>query len=169
MPAPATARPGKVGFKLSLRGYDPLFDHRSLTDDLEGRRFNRAPEKSLMLMKPAGAVPHQGGVMMQPGDPSYELIRRWISQGVKLTSTPSASSRSTSSPRTPPSAASARSSSSRSSPPMPMARPPRRDREAFLESSNTEVATVERGTSSPRPGGESTMLARYEGRYAAST
>ena len=42
-PAPATARPeGKNGFKLSLRGYDPLFDHRALTDDLGGRRFNRA-------------------------------------------------------------------------------------------------------------------------------
>ncbi len=45
------AAQGKNGFKLSLRGYDPLFDYRSLTDDLEGRRFNRAaPEKSLMLM-----------------------------------------------------------------------------------------------------------------------
>src|SRR5262249_46161775 len=50
---------GKNGFKLSLRGYDPLLDHRALTDDLEGRRFNRAaPERSLMLMKPSGAVPH---------------------------------------------------------------------------------------------------------------
>ena len=47
---------GKNGFKLSLRGYDPMFDHRALTDDLEGRRFNRAaPERSLMLLKPAGA------------------------------------------------------------------------------------------------------------------
>ncbi len=61
-PAPATGRrPGKNGFKLSLRGYDPLFDVRALTDDLDGRRFNRAaPEKSLMLLKPAGAVPHVG-------------------------------------------------------------------------------------------------------------
>jgi len=79
------AAQGKVGFKLSLRGYDPLFDHRALTDDLEGRRFNRAaPEKSLMLLKTSGAVPHQGGVITQPGDPNFELIRRWISQGVKL-------------------------------------------------------------------------------------
>ena len=28
---------GKNGFKLSLRGYDPIYDHRALTDDLEGR------------------------------------------------------------------------------------------------------------------------------------
>src|SRR5207244_3600983 len=32
------AQAGKNGFKLSLRGYDPVLDHRSLTDDLEGRR-----------------------------------------------------------------------------------------------------------------------------------
>ena len=57
------AAQGKNGFKLSLRGYDPLFDHRALTDDLAGRRFNRAaPDRSLMLLKPAGAVPHVGGV-----------------------------------------------------------------------------------------------------------
>ena len=68
-PAPATARTnGKNGFKLSLRGYDPLFDHRALTDDIAGRRFNRAaPDQSLMLLKPAGAMPHVGGVLMQPG------------------------------------------------------------------------------------------------------
>ena len=34
------AQAGKNGFKLSLRGYDPLYDFRALTDDLEGRRFN---------------------------------------------------------------------------------------------------------------------------------
>src|SRR4029450_9560364 len=40
---------GKNGFQLSLRGYDPVFDYRALTDDLAARRFNRAaPEHSLM-------------------------------------------------------------------------------------------------------------------------
>src|SRR6185312_9474121 len=78
------AQAGKNGFKLSLRGYDPIYDFRALTDDLEGRRFNRAaPEKSLMLLKTSGAVPHQGGVLTQPGDPNYELLRKWIAQGVK--------------------------------------------------------------------------------------
>ncbi len=76
---------GKNGFKLSLRGYDPLLDHNALTDDLEGRRFNRAaPERSLMLMKPSGAVPHVGGVVWQPGDPYYEMAKTWIAGGVKL-------------------------------------------------------------------------------------
>src|SRR3954454_11444159 len=65
---------GKNGFKLSLRGYDPLLDHRSLTDDLEGRRFNRAaPESSLMLLKTSSGVPHVGGVLTQPGEPYYDL------------------------------------------------------------------------------------------------
>ena len=57
------SKDGKNGFKLSLRGYDPLFDHIALTDDLEGRRFNRAaPDKSLFLMQITGASPHVGGV-----------------------------------------------------------------------------------------------------------
>src|SRR5581483_5407587 len=48
---------GKNGFQLSLRGYDPVMDHRSLVDDIGGRRFNRAaPDRSLMLLKPAGGV-----------------------------------------------------------------------------------------------------------------
>ena len=67
------AQSGKNGFKLSLRGYDPLFDHIALTDDLAGRRFNRAaPDTSLMLLKPAGAVPHVGGVLFQPGEEKKE-------------------------------------------------------------------------------------------------
>jgi len=76
---------GKNGFKLSLRGYDPILDFRSLTDDLEGRRFNRvAPDKSLMLLKMSGTIPHVGGVLTQPGEPYYELIRAWIADGVKF-------------------------------------------------------------------------------------
>src|SRR5207237_2794068 len=76
---------GKNGLKLSLRGYYPLFDHQALTDDLEGRRFNRAaPDTGLMLLKPSGGVPHVGGVLTQPGEPYYELLRAWIADGVKL-------------------------------------------------------------------------------------
>src|SRR5262249_12402619 len=79
------AEQGKGGFKLSLRGYDPLFDHRALTDDLSGRRFNRAaPDTSLMLLKPSGAVPHQGGVLTSAGEPYYELLKTWIGDGVKF-------------------------------------------------------------------------------------
>src|SRR5262249_48748213 len=35
------AAKGKNGFKLSLRGYDPDYDHHALIDDISGRRFSR--------------------------------------------------------------------------------------------------------------------------------
>ena len=79
------AKDGKAGFKLSLRGYDPLYDHRALTDDIGARRFNRAaPDQSLMLLKATGSIPHVGGVRTDVGQPYYELVREWIAQGVKL-------------------------------------------------------------------------------------
>ena len=53
---------GKNGFKLSLRGYDALYDYRAFTDEIAARRFNRvAPDQSLMLLKSSGAIPHVGG------------------------------------------------------------------------------------------------------------
>ena len=56
------AKDGKNGFKLSLRGYDPIYDVRAFTDDLAGRRINFvSPDDSLMLLKATSAVPHQGG------------------------------------------------------------------------------------------------------------
>ncbi|MBX9584190.1 MAG: DUF1549 domain-containing protein, partial [Gemmataceae bacterium] len=165
------AQAGKNGFKLSLRGYDPVYDYRALTDDLEGRRFNRAaPEQSLMLLKTAGAVPHQGGVLTQPGDPNYEMLRKWIGQGVKLDLDAPRVKSVELSPKDPTlgkigtkqqfavlatyTDGSVRDVSA----------------EAFVDSSNTEVATVDKAgllTSVRR--GEATMLARYEGAYAAST
>jgi hypothetical protein len=165
------AQAGKNGFKLSLRGYDPVYDYRALTDDLEGRRFNRAaPERSLMLMKPAGAAPHQGGVMMQPGDPNYELVRRWIAQGVKFD------------PETPrvkgiavhPQNPTVQRIGGRQQFAIVATYADGRTRdvtaEAFVESSNTEVATVDKtGLMTSVRRGEATMLARYEGAYAAST
>lgn len=165
------AQAGKNGFKLSLRGYDPLYDFRALTDDLEGRRFNRAaPEQSLMLLKTAGAVPHQGGVLTQPGDPNYELLRKWIGQGVKLDLDAPRVKSIEVFPKDPTlgkigsrqqfavlatyTDGTVRDASA----------------EAFVESSNTEVATVDKnGLVTTVRRGEATMLARYEGAYAAST
>ncbi len=161
---------GKNGFKLSLRGYDPVLDHRSLTDDLEGRRFNRAaPDTSLMLLKPSGEVPHVGGALMHPGEPDYELLRLWIAQGVKLD---------VNSPRV----AKIEVFPKGCVIPLPQMKQQMavyatytdgtvRDvtAEAFLDSSNNEVALVNRqGTAAAIRRGESTVLARYEGAYAAS-
>jgi hypothetical protein len=161
---------GKNGFKLSLRGYDPLQDHQALTDDVTGRRFNRAaPDASLMLMKPSGSVPHVGGMVMQPGDIRYEMLRSWIAGGVKLDlSTPRVTSLEIL-PR----------SSVIQLPGMKqqmvvLARYADglvRDvtLEAFIESSNTEVATTDRTAAvTALRRGETTLLARYEGSYAAA-
>jgi hypothetical protein len=163
------AQEGKAGFKLSLRGYDPVSDHRALTDDLEGRRFNRAaPDTSLMLLKPAGAVPHVGGVLSGPGEPYYELLREWIATGVKFDGN---SPRVTRLEVLPKSAVI----------PLPGMKQQVavyasygdgsvRDvtAEAFVESSNTEVATADRAaTLTAVRRGELTVMARFEGSYAA--
>ena len=162
---------GKNGFQLSLRGYDPLFDHRALTDDVGGRRFNRAaPERSLMLMKPTGVVPHVGGVLTQPGEPNYELLRKWIAQGVKLD---------LNAPRV------VKIEVSPVSTVIPLpgmkqqltvwatySNGTKRDvsAEAFLESSNIEVSTIDKqGVVTGVRRGETAILARYDGNYAAAT
>jgi hypothetical protein len=165
------AQAGKNGFTLSLRGYDAIYDFRALTDDLEGRRFNRAaPERSLMLLKPAGGVPHQGGVTMQAGDPNYELLRRWIAQGVKLDLDATRVKSIEILPKNP---AVARLGQKQQFAVLATYGDGRvRDvtAEAFLESSNTDVATVDKtGLMTAARRGEATMLARYEGAYTAST
>ncbi len=79
------AQAGKNGFKLSLRGYDPLYDVRSLADDLAGRRINPAsPDDSLMITKPLGLVPHVGGKLFEPGDSQALILRQWIAEGAKI-------------------------------------------------------------------------------------
>jgi hypothetical protein len=79
------AKDGKAGFKLSLRGYDPIFDVRSLVDDHAGRRMNFAsPDDSLMLLKSTGAVPHEGGQRTKFDDKYYRIMRAWIADGAKL-------------------------------------------------------------------------------------
>jgi hypothetical protein len=160
---------GKNGFKLSLRGYDPLFDHQALTDDGEGRRFNRAaPDRSLMLLKPSGGVAHVGGMLTQPGEPYYELIKSWIANGVKLDLSvprvtgieifPKASVLPLPGMKQQMAVMATYSDGST------------RDvsAEAFIESSNTEVATADKqGLISAVRRGEATVLARYEGAYTA--
>ena len=76
---------GKMGFKLSLRGYDPIFDIRAFTDDMGGRRTNLAsPSESLMLLKPTAGVPHSGGKLIEPHEKYYDVIRDWIRAGAPM-------------------------------------------------------------------------------------
>src|SRR5262249_39767157 len=146
-----------------------LFDHRALTDDVQGRRFNRAaPEKSLMLLKTSGAVPHTGGVLTQPGEPYYEMLKSWIADGVKLDLK---AARVTGIEILPKSTVLALPGMKQQMAVIAKyADGSVRDvsAEAFVESSNTEIATVDKhGLVTAVRRGETAMMARYEGSYAA--
>jgi hypothetical protein len=76
---------GKNGFKLSLFGSDPVGDHHRLLRDNGGRRLDwLSPDRSLLLLKGTGQVPHEGGQRFQVGSPEYALLRRWIAAGSPL-------------------------------------------------------------------------------------
>jgi hypothetical protein len=73
---------GKNGFKLSLRGQDPTFDLAALTRDTFGRRTNALrPEESLLLLKPTGMVPHEGGKRFGTESLEYAILSGWIKEG----------------------------------------------------------------------------------------
>ena len=73
---------GQNGFKLSLLGFDPDFDHMAVVKETRGRRiFPAAPAYSLLLMKACGDVPHGGGKRLLKGTSEYDLMLRWIRQG----------------------------------------------------------------------------------------
>jgi len=74
---------GQNGFKLSLLGFEPQEDYEHLLHEARGRRlFPAAPERSLLLMKATGSVPHGGGSRMEVGSANYRLISRWIAEGM---------------------------------------------------------------------------------------
>jgi hypothetical protein len=75
---------GKNGFKLSLRGADPDADYLALTEEFVERRINRnnAPA-SLLVLKPLGDLPHEGGVRLDHGTPMHRTLVDWIAQGAK--------------------------------------------------------------------------------------
>ena len=72
---------GKNGFKLSLRGADAEKDYLALTDEFAERRVNRNnPDASLILLKPLGDLPHEGGVRLELGGILHDMLRRWIAE-----------------------------------------------------------------------------------------
>ena len=165
------SKDGREGFKLSLRGYDAIYDVRAFTDDLASRRVNvAAAEKSLMLLKATAAVPHEGGLVTKHGSKSYRIIRDWIASGAELD------------PGVP------RVESIELFPKNPVVQEVgstqqirvvatyadgvSRDvtREAVVTSGNGEVAEHdESALMTTLRRGEAPILARYEGRYAATT
>lgn len=76
------AQAGKAGFRLSLRGFDPEGDFAAITRHARGRRIVPSdPGRSLLLTKPTGAVAHGGGVRLDVGSRSYNVIASWIAAG----------------------------------------------------------------------------------------
>ena len=77
------AAAGKNGLRLTLRGYGPEVDYDVLTRQALGRRINKtAPEESLFLLKPTGAIEHGGGVRFAADSPEYRVLAEWIAAGL---------------------------------------------------------------------------------------
>jgi hypothetical protein len=161
---------GKNGFKLSLRGYDSVYDYRVIVDDISGRRFNRSePSQSLMLLKPTQGVPHEGGFLFDEESRYYKVLEQWIAEGCQYN------------------AEAARVTGIEIYPPTPQLQlrhdqqqlivvarysdGTTRDvtREAVFDTSNFEVATVSKqGLITAVQRGEAAALVRFEGNYAAA-
>ncbi|MDA0589841.1 MAG: DUF1553 domain-containing protein [Planctomycetota bacterium] len=78
------AASGRGGFRLSLYGSNPEFDHQSLAFDLKGRRVNLAhPDESLVLLKPTESLNHGGGERFDLDSDAATLLREWVHQGAR--------------------------------------------------------------------------------------
>jgi hypothetical protein len=162
---------GKNGFKLSLRGYDPLFDVRALVDDHASRHVNLAsPEDSMMLDKPTGAVPHVGGALIQPGEPYYEILRSWIADAARLDTTTPRVTRIEIFPANPIVPRLGGRQQLRVLATYASGEVRDVTRETFVETGNMEVAAANKsGLMTALRRGEAPILARYEGAYASTT
>src|SRR3954453_24250256 len=75
---------GRGGLRRSLFGHDPARDFEALTRGAQGRRVNLAePDRSLVLLKATGQVPHEGGRRFAPGSWKYQALRAWIAGGAR--------------------------------------------------------------------------------------
>ncbi|QDT26359.1 hypothetical protein Enr10x_16600 [Gimesia panareensis] len=73
---------GQNGFKISLLGFDPAMDYSAIALETRGRRiFPGDPDRSLLLLKATGLVPHGGGRLLEPDTADYALLHDWIEQG----------------------------------------------------------------------------------------
>ena len=74
---------GKGGFRLSLRGYLPGEDYRTLSRETAGRRVDPfEPDRSMILRKPLGMLDHEGGVRLARDSKSFEFLHDWIAEGL---------------------------------------------------------------------------------------
>lgn len=73
---------GQNGFKISLLGFDPAMDYSAIARETRGRRiFPSDPDRSLLLLKATGLVPHGGGRLLEADSADYALLYDWIEQG----------------------------------------------------------------------------------------
>ncbi len=165
------AKDGKNGFKLSLRGYDPIADTRAFADDLGARRINRAsPEQSLMLLKATASVPHAGGQLTKVGSPYYEIIRTWIADGVPLDLSTPRVVRIQLAPTNPVIARENMVQQMRVIATYADGEVRDVTHEAFVSSGDGDIADIDdQGRAHSKRRGEAPILARFEGAYTATT
>jgi hypothetical protein len=73
---------GRGGLRLSLFGHEPEKDFLALTRGGMGRRVDVAdPDRSLVLLKASGRVPHGGGKRFDRHSWAYGVFRDWIASG----------------------------------------------------------------------------------------
>jgi Protein of unknown function (DUF1553)/Protein of unknown function (DUF1549)/Bacterial Ig-like domain (group 2) len=76
------AQHGRGGFRLSLFGFDPAFDHSQIVQSSEGRRVVPSdPDRSILLLKPSLTMEHGGGERLKARSLQYETVRRWLEDG----------------------------------------------------------------------------------------
>ena len=97
---------GRGGFKLSPGAFHPKEDYewivkggtyQVLTTEVKGDRIPRVnvrePEKSLLLQKATGTVPHGGGKRFAQDSPEYRAVLAWVAKGAPFGQEPRYESR----------------------------------------------------------------------------
>ena len=74
---------GQNGFRQSVFSFDPRSDWHEIVRAARGRRvFPAAPEESLLLLKAAQLVPHEGGERIPRGSDAWRTVVQWIGSGL---------------------------------------------------------------------------------------
>ncbi|QDU09672.1 DUF1549 and DUF1553 domain-containing protein [Gimesia aquarii] len=74
---------GRGGMSLSLLGYDTVADFEALFQAGRGRRVTpTAADRSLLLRKATGSVPHGGGALIKKDSESFQVLGEYIKQGM---------------------------------------------------------------------------------------
>ena len=161
---------GKKGFKLSLRGYDPIYDIRAFTDDMASRRTNlSSSEESMMLLKPTGQIPHEGGKLFDKDGRYYSLIHQWIKNGAKLDQTVAQVKSIEIFPKNPILVDAGWKQQMRVIATYSDSTTKDVTREAVIEIGDIEIAAMDESIVTALRRGESAALARYEGAFTATT